>query len=405
MKVIKKNGVIVPYDEQKIIDACNKSARRALVTLTDEDYSAICNRVADIIGEEDFYVEEYDEELVPVEDMHVIVETTLMELFPKVGECYRQYRNYKLDFVKMMDDVYKRSQEIRYIGDVSNANTDSAMVSSQRSLIYGQLNKNLYQKFFLNKEELQAAEDGYIYIHDMKDRLDSFNCLLFDMANVLKDGFEMGNIWYNEPKTLDVAFDVIGDVTFGASAQSYGGFTIPRVDTILAPYAEKSYQKYKKKYLDMGVNVVIAEQEAEKDVRREFEQGFQAWEYKFNTVGSSRGDYPFISISFGVGTSKWELMASEVALETRKKGQGKQGFKKPVLFPKLTFLYDKNLHGKDKEYEWLFDKAIDCSSQTMYPDYLSLTSDEGYIPLMYKKYGKVVSLMGKRKLQLMIKTF
>lgn len=293
MKVIKKNSVIVPYDEQKIIDACNKSARRALVTLTDDDYSAICNKVADIIGEEDFYIEEYDEEVIPVEDMHVIVETALMELFPRVGECYRQYRNYKLDFVKMMDDVYKRSQEIRYIGDVSNANTDSAMVSSQRSLIYGELNKNLYKKFFLNKEELQAAEDGYIYVHDMKDRLDSFNCLLFDMAHVLQGGFEMGNIWYNEPKTLDVAFDVIGDVTFGASAQSYGGFTIPEVDKILAPYAEKSYQKHKKKYLDMGVNVVIAEQEAEKDVHREFEQGFQAWEYKFNTVGSSRGDYPW----------------------------------------------------------------------------------------------------------------
>lgn len=397
MKVIKKDGVIVPYNEQKIIDACNKSARRALVTFTDKDYSAICNRVIDIIGEEDFYIEEYDEELIPVEDMHVIVETALTELFPKVGECYRQYRNYKLDFIKMMDDVYKRSQEIRYIGDVSNANTDSAMVSSQRSLIYGELNKNLYKKFFLNKEELQAAEDGYIYIHDMKDRLDSFNCLLFDMSNVLTGGFEMGNIWYNEPKTLDVAFDVIGDVTFGASAQSYGGFTIPEVDKILAPYAEKSYQKYIKKYLDMGTNIAIAEQEAEKDVRREFEQGFQAWEYKFNTVGSSRGDYPFIAVSFGLDTSKWGLMATEVILETRKKGQGKSGYKKPVLFPKLTFLYDEELYGNGKPYEWLFDKAIDCSSKTMYPDYLSMTGD-GYIPSMYKKYGRVVSLMGKRKL-------
>ena len=131
-------------------------------------------------------------------------------------------------------------------------------------------------------------------------------------------------------------------------------------------------------------------------VRRDFEQGFQGWEYKFNTVGSSRGDYPFIAISFGIDTSKWGLMASEVVLETRKNGQGKKGFKKPVLFPKLTFLYDENLHGSGKEYEWLFDKAIDCSSKTMYPDYLSLTG-EGYIPSMYKKYGKVISLMGKCK--------
>ena len=293
MKVIKKNGVIVPYDEQKIIDACNKSARRALVTLTDEDYSAICNKVADIIGEEDFYIEEYEEELIPVEDMHIIVENALKELFPKVGESYAQYRNYKSDFVKMLDKVYKRSQEIRYIGDVSNANTDSAMISSQRSLIYGQLNKELYQKFFLNKEELQAAEDGYIYIHDMKDRLDGINCCLFDVGGVLKGGFEMGNIWYNEPKTVDTAFDVIGDIVLSSASQQYGGFTIPQVDDILAPYAEKSYDKYYKKYLDMGVNLVIAEQSAEADTRRDIEQGFQGWEYKFNTVGSSRGDYPW----------------------------------------------------------------------------------------------------------------
>ena len=122
----------------------------------------------------------------------------------------------------MMDTVYTNSQAIRYIGDKSNANTDSTMISTQRSLIYGILNKNLYQKFFLTTEELQACNDGYIYIHDMKDRLDGINCCLADIANILKGGFEMGNIWYNEPKTLDTAFDVIGDITFAMSAQQYG---------------------------------------------------------------------------------------------------------------------------------------------------------------------------------------
>ena len=134
---------------------------------------------------------------------------------------------------------------------------------------------------------------------------------------------------------------------------------------------------------------------ATEKVRREFEQGFQGWEYKFNTVGSSRGDYPFIAISFGIGTSKWESMASEMALKVRMKGQGKKGFKRPVLFPKLTFLYDENLHGEGKELEWLFEIGVECSLKTMYPDWLSLTG-KGYIPSMYKKYGKVVSLMGCR---------
>lgn len=400
--VIKKDKTIEPYDDQKVINAVTKSAQRALETLTEEDYRIICNEVFFDLAENDYTVDDSSEnEFIPVEDIHAAVENTLLDLYPNIGRQYQQYRNYKLDFCHMLDDVYTKSQGIRYIGDVSNANTDSTMISTQRSLIYGQLNKNLYQKFFLNKEENQACNDGYIYIHDMKDRLDGINCCLFDMSNVLKGGFEMGNVWYNEPKTLDTAFDVIGDITFGASAQQYGGFTIPQVDKILAPYAEKSYQKYYEEYMDIiKLHGIQLDQDANKyateKVRRDFEQGFQGWEYKFNTVGSSRGDYPFIAVSFGIGTNKWELMASEVALETRKNGQGKKGFKKPVLFPKLTFLYDENLHGEGKPYEWLFDKAIDCSSKTMYPDYLSLTG-EGYIPSMYKKYGKVVSLMGKCK--------
>ena len=412
MQVIKKDGTLEKYNEQKIINACDKAASRSLVHFDSEDYANICNRVLEVIDEENYYEEDLNEDIIPVSDMHVIVEKVLMELYPKVGESYRQYRNYKQDFVKMLDEVYKKEQEQRYVGDVSNANTDSTMVSTQRSLSYGLLSKELYKHFFLNKDELQATNDGYIYIHDMKDRRDGINCCLFNMANVLKDGFEMGNIWYNEPNTLDTAFDVIGDITFGASAQQYGGFTIPRVDSILAPYAEKSYQKYLKEFydvmgiikntdnvfLDCATNVTFdkqADKYATEKVRREFEQGFQGWEYKFNTVGSSRGDYPFIAISFGLDTSKWGSIASEMALRVRMGGQGKKGFKRPVLFPKLTFLYDENLHGEGKELEWLFDIGVECSSKTMYPDWLSLTG-EGYIPSMYKKYGAVVSLMGCR---------
>ena len=414
MKVIKKDGTLSDYNEQKIINACNLAANRALVTLTEEDFAQICNRVLEVIDEENYYEDDYQEEIIPVEDMHVIVEKVLIELFHPVGESYRQYRNYKQDFVKMLDEVYTKEQEQRYVGDVSNANTDSTMVSTQRSLSYGLLSKELYKHFFLTKEELQASNDGYIYIHDMKDRRDAINCCLFNMPNVLNGGFEMGNLWYNEPNTLDTAFDVIGDVTFGASAQQYGGFTIPRVDTILAPYAEKSYQKYinwaqnfydklaelpwikvdEKLYDDQFWNE-IKDEFATNLVQREFEQGFQGWEYKFNTVGSSRGDYPFIAISFGIGTSKWETMASKMALKVRMKGQGKKGFKRPVLFPKLTFLYDENLHGEGKELEWLFNIGVECSSKTMYPDWLSLTG-KGYIPSIYKKYGKVISLMGCR---------
>ena len=212
IKVLKKDGSIAEFDEQKIIDAVDKSAKRALTVMTPTDYAFLCQKVFERISELDCYNDDLDCDLITVSEIHSMVESILKEHFPKVGESYEQYRNYKLDFVTMLDEVYQKAQSIAYIGDVSNANSDSTLISTQRSLIYGALNKALYEKFFLNQEEIQAIRDGYIYIHDEKDRRDGVNCCLFDVKNVLSGGFEMGNVWYNEPNTLDVAFDVIGVV-------------------------------------------------------------------------------------------------------------------------------------------------------------------------------------------------
>ena len=154
--------------------------------------------------------------------MHNIVESVLEEHYPLVAKMYKEYRNYKKDFVHMMDKVYERSQAIRYIGDKSNANTDSALVATKRSLIYNELSSELYKKFFLTLDEKQAMKDGYIYIHDRSARLDTFNCDLMRVGEIMKDGFEMGNIWYNEPNTLDTAFDVMGDIILSTAAQQYG---------------------------------------------------------------------------------------------------------------------------------------------------------------------------------------
>lgn len=215
--VIKKDGTIEPYNEQKIIDACNKAARRAMYELSDNDYAQILN---DVLAKID---ESYDEDTdIEIYDMHNIVESVLEEDLPTVAKMYKEYRNYKKDFVHMMDKVYERSQSIRYIGDKSNANTDSALVATKRSLIYNELSGELYKKFFLTHDEKQAAKDGYIYIHDRSARLDTFNCDLFRVGEVMRGGFEMGNIWYNEPNYLDTAFDVMGDIILSTAAQQYG---------------------------------------------------------------------------------------------------------------------------------------------------------------------------------------
>ena len=388
IKVVKKDGTREDFNVQKVLSAISKSAERAMITFSRAERNFICEFVEE-------KAEEMDQELIPIAQMHNIVEGALEKVNPLVAKSYRDYRNYKQDFVRMLDDVYKKSQSIMYIGDKENSNTDSALVSTKRSLIFNELNKSLYQKFFMTVEELQACREGYIYIHDMSARRDTMNCCLFDVKSVLTGGFEMGNLWYNEPKTLDVAFDVIGDIVLSAASQQYGGFTVPSVENILAPYAEKSYAKYLEKYRKLGLPEEKVEEVAWADVQRDMEQGFQGWEYKFNSVSSSRGDYPFITMTAGTGTSRFAKMATMTMLKVRKGGQGKACHKKPVLFPKVVFLYDEKLHGPGGELEDVFEAGIDCSSKTMYPDWLSLTG-EGYIASMYKKYGKIISPMGCR---------
>ena len=395
MLIIKKDGTKEPFKTEKIINAVKKSSQRVMIDLKESDFDLICQMVMDRIPK--------DAAEIVVAEMHNIVEDVLEQFNPKIAKSYKDYRNYKKDFVHLMDEVYMKSQSIRFIGDKENSNTDSTLVATKRCLIFNELNKRLYRKFFMTADELQACKDGFIYIHDQSARLDTMNCCLCDVGAVMAGGFEMGNVWYNEPKTLDTAFDVLGDIILATASQQYGGFTVPEIDKILSPYAEKSYRKYVAEYLAImkahGITLFDSSDEciqyAMDKVKRDFEQGFQGIEMKLNTVGSSRGDYPFITMTFGLGTGTFEKMASITFLEVHQKGQGKDGNKKPVLFPKLVFLYDENLHGEGCINEDVFEAGIQCSSKTMYPDWLSLTG-EGYVADMYKKYGRVVSPMGCR---------
>lgn len=385
IKVIKKDGTETIFDKQKIIKAINKSADRVMIKMTEEDIKEVCKLVY-------IYICESQKDEIPVDLLHNIVEGSLEKVNKLVAQSYREYRNYKIDFVSMLDEVYNKAQKIMYLGDKDNSNTDSALITTKRSLIYGELNKELYNKFFLTKEERQACRDGYIYIHDKNARRDTFNCCLYNAKELINNGFEMGNLNYTVPNSIDVACDVLGDVIMTSGSSEYGGWST-RIDDLLAPYCEKSYKSFKDELLGYGLNEEFAEQEALRKTERMLEQGIQGLEVKLNTVASSRGDFLFTTFAFGIGKDRFEQMVSRAVLKVRKNGQGKKGKKKPVLFPKLVFLYDENLHGEGKELENIFDLAVQCSSKAMYPDFLSLTG-EGYVPSMYKKYGEVVYPMG-----------
>lgn len=393
IKVIKRDGTTTGFDKRKIINAVTKSAQRILVTLTHHELETICQKV-------ESYLRDNDIRSINVLQLHNIVETTVDEINHHVASSYREYRNYKVDFVGMLDEVYRKAQVIMYRGDKENSNTDCALVSTKRSLVYNELNKELYNKFFLTVEEKSACRDGYIYIHDKAARRDTMNCCLFDVKEVMTGGFEMGNIWYNEPKSIDTACDVLGDIIMMSASMQYGGWST-RVDDLLARYVEKTYYRYREEITEIltesgaPLEETVIDKWAMKKTRRDLEQGIQGLEIKLNSVASSRGDYPFTTFAIGLGTSKFEKIVSEAVLNVRMGGQGKEGFRKPVLFPKLIFLYDEAIHGEGGESEDLFNLAVKCSSKCMYPDYLSL-SGEGYVPSIYKQYKQVVYPMGCR---------
>ena len=385
VKVIKKDGTMLPFDENKIINAITKSADRTVYTLTDKEKQEVVNHVLEMID---------GMETIEVRKLHNIVEASLEKVVPSVAKSYREYRNYKVDFVHMLDEVYNKAQKIMYIGDKENSNTDSTLVTTKRSLIYNELNKELYNKFFLTVEERQACRDGYIYVHDKSARRDTINCCLFDVESVMSGGFEMGNMWYNEPKSIDTACDVLGDIIMMSASMQYGGWSC-LADKSLGKYVKKSYEAYVKEYMEIDPNEEKAKEWALKKAVKDLEQGIQGLEYKLNTVASSRGDYPFTTFAFGNSTDFFDRLVTMAILKVRREGQGKKGFKKPVLFPKLVFLYDENIHGEGKEFEYLYEESILTSSKTMYPDYLSLTGD-GYVPHMYKKHGVITFPMGCR---------
>lgn len=392
LTVIKKDGTRETFNGEKIVKAIGLSAKRVMEELSDTDNEKVVLLVLQNIRSKE----------IPILSMHSLVEEALDVVNPKVAKSYRDYRNYKNDYARMLSEVYSESELLIFGENRDNANSDSDLVSTKRSLVFNALEKRLYTNFFLSDEEKQADREGYIYIHDKNARRLTINCCLFDMENVLKGGFTMGNLVYNEPQTLSAAFDVMGDIILNAAAQQYGGFTIPEIDKVLGVYAEKSYTRYVLEYREIaaesGMNedaIQKAHKYALRKIERDFEQGWQGIEYKLNSVGSSRGDYPFVTVTFGLGTHRFERMCSIVMLQVHAEGQGKPGHKVPVLFPKYVFLYDKELHGKGCINYDVFEIGISCSAKTMYPDWLSLTG-EGYVAEIYKKYKKVISPMGCR---------
>lgn len=389
MKVINKSGCINEWNNEKIVTAINKAASRVDCSITHNQAITIANACKKAAGK---YLKD---NCISSAKLHEIVISQLVHHnFNLIASAYQEYRDYKNTYAKSWEQLKEDADQIIFLGDRENANFDSSLVSTKGSLVKGALTKELYKQFYLSKTEKFLTKRGDIYIHDLRDMIfGSVNCCLFDIGNVLKGGFKMSGINYTEPKTVLSALQVIGDITLVATAQQFGGFTLPELDKVLLPYVIKSYDRY---LIDYDNNT----KKAKASTIRELEQGFQALELKLNTVPSSRGDFAFTTITFGQWNQEtetnryWLSMIGSTLLKVRQKGY--DGV--PVVFPKLVYLYDKNLIDTDPYAADLFNEAVKCSSKCMYPDYLSLTGniEQNQVGMEYHLYNKIISPMGCR---------
>lgn len=395
IKVIKKDNSIEVFDDNKIKVAVNKAAFRTDRQLDEDELQLVVTAVKSHLNN----VCE-----VTVADLHEIVIASLTSCgFADVADKYADYRFYKVNFARDYEKIKQDADDVLHLGDRENANFDSSLVSTKGSLIKGYLTKTLYKRFYLSNKELELIERGDIYIHDLRDLLlGSINCCLFDIGNVLKGGFSMSNVEYTEPKTVLSALQVIGDITLVATAQQFGGFTLAEIDKVLLPYVKKSWDKYWTTYKDeCGLDSDKANVLTEKAVIRELEQGFQSLELKLNTVPCSRGDFAFTTLTFGQWDKElpaedkyWLKTIDSVILNTRKNGHGQHH--KPVVFPKLVYLYDQDQIDNDVYSSQLFDLAVRTSSECMYPDYLSLSSKYGTVSRLFAEQRAITSPMGCR---------
>lgn len=399
LAVIKKDGTVEGWNGEKIKEAVYKAAARVNQYVEPDVLNKLVEKVHScLIIDRD----------APTKDLHKEVIYYLKYFgLTDVANSYQEYRDYKNTYAKSFEKVKDEADNVLLLGDRENANFDSSLVSTKGSLIKGYLTKELYRQFYLSKEEKELTKRGDIYIHDMRDMLmGSVNCCLFDIGNVLRGGFSMSNVDYTEPTSVLSALQVIGDITLVATAQQFGGFSLSQLDMVLLPYCHKTWNKaYKQASKSFPeANEVQLSWYAWRTLQDELKQGFQSLELKLNTVPCSRGDFAFTTVSFGCWNDpelaykdKLFLKAiCEALLKTRMNGHGENH--KPVVFPKLVYLYDEDCVGGSIEASDVFELAIECSSKCLYPDFLSLTGDVKHnaVAQQYVNHKQVVTPMGCR---------
>ncbi|MFT5880717.1 MAG: anaerobic ribonucleoside-triphosphate reductase [Moritella sp.] len=335
-----------------------------------------------------------DSNEISIQAIQRMVESELMRADADVARAYIEYRHDR-DIEREKKSLL--NSEIQGLVEQSNAdllnenaNKDSKVIPTQRDLLAGIVSKHYARNHMLPRDVVKAHDDGDIHYHDLDYApfFPMFNCMIVDLENMLTQGFRMGNAEIDMPKSIQTATAVTAQIVAQVASHTYGGTTLNRFDEVLAPYVKASYRKH----LDVAEEWQIADAKAFAKARTEKEcyDAFQSLEYEINTLFSSNGQTPFLSIGFGLGTSWEERLIQQSILKNRLAGLGKS--KKTAIFPKLVFSIKNGVNHKkgDPNYD-IKQLALECASKRMYPDILN--------------YDKLVEVTGSFKAPMGCRSF
>ena len=391
MKIIKRDGRLVDFDDQKIYDALVNAKRQISGKLSPLDHQLILT----IVEKVDLEIAQRFVDNIKIYEIQNIVEHTLLESGEyALAEHYISYRT-RRDFERSkatdinftIEKLINKDQQVVN----ENANKDSDVFNTQRDLTAGIVGKSIGLKM-LPPHVSNAHQKGDIHYHDLDYHPYSpmTNCCLIDFQGMLNNGFKIGNAEVESPKSIQTATAQISQIIANVASSQYGGCSADRIDELLAPFAKLNYEKHlldAKEWIDGEERQqAYARQQTQKNIY----DAMQSLEYEINTLFTSNGQTPFTSLGFGLGTNWFEREIQRAILLNRIKGLGKEG--RTAIFPKLIFSMKRgvNANPEDPNYD-IKQLALECATKRMYPDVLN--------------YDKLVELTGSFKVPMGCRSF
>ena len=369
-QIKKRDGRIVDFDASKISTAITKAAE-SVAKLAPSDVLTIDHLTDTVTAKiRDRYHDD-----VEIAEIQTVVEQTLIAAEKyNWAEAYTEYR-LKRDLArKQKQDVnYNVSRLVNRDESVvnENANKDSRVFSTQRDLTAGAVAKAIGLKM-LPPAVANAHLRGDIHWHDLDYTpfMAETNCCLIDFDYMLNHGFSIGNAEVEPAHSIQVAVTQMTQIIANVASSQYGGCSSDRTDQVLAPFAEKNYQKHLREFGSVIDDPAKLEALAVKQTKKDIYDALQTLEYQVNTLYSTQGQTPFVTVGFGLGTSWIEREIQKDLLKIRILGLGKE--RRTAIFPKLVFTLKRglNLKPEDPNYD-IKQLAIECATKRMYPDVVS----------------------------------